>query len=438
MADDAILYIALVGAGSIAQRATARETYLNPAAVESLASGAASYSFFVAREELESLLVPPREADVVRLSDRVLPSKNASLRAGLAHAWGVEHAHSRARSEPDYRGPMSADSAGRWNFLLVNVFRYILALPRLYQFVVKPELDGVLCVDGLVATLQLAAASWAARPWYCGFLRGCHADESFMIYSRVLLEWITRDWEGVIVPRLRPPAQLMRLWKSQGKNFRTRALPSFHGRYMTAILRFLVLASGGRGQQGRGRARTPPPTSPWIFAGAVSKWGVPRGSERGFVYLHSGLDKAIELQWRYLSSQTHPLQRARAHNATLPTNACNGERSICAVQKLSCKHSFFMHRVKNMTTVRQIWAAQLEEKYDYRATAPARLHDLAATNVTKRVLHPPAKDVYSCRQLRAGLSNEDPVHVSCACELDEVLIAKTYDVTVSGVKPVYV
>ena len=37
---------------------------------------------------------------------------------------------------------------------------------------------------------------------------------------------------------------------------------------------------------------------------------------------------------------------------------------MCAAQKLSCKHVFFMHKIKNMSTVRELWQAQIEQGYE--------------------------------------------------------------------------
>ena len=78
------------------------------------------------------------------------------------------------------------------------------------------------------------------------------------------------------------------------------------------------------------------------------------------------------------------LARARRnYSSTLTTNACNVPDSFCAVQKLSCRHVFFAHKIKDEAVVRSLWEAQLREAYDYAATAAQRLRELAGLNITK-------------------------------------------------------
>ena len=458
------LYIALVG-GTPQQRDVARATYLNRADVQALAIGEAIYNFFVASEEREADLVQPHEwHDTLRVSDRVLPGKAALLAPELARAWGVQLTSSSVHANNErqvYRGPRDVRSAGRWNFLLVNVFRHALSLQRGFRYLIKPELDGITCVDGLVATLKLTAA-WPV-PWYGCFLRGCHADESLGLYSRAILEAIDRHWEASIVPTLRSPAELMSFWSQHGRRYGMRNLPSFHGRYMPAILRWLVQSGPFRAPEravepsrnaGQGAAASAALPRIWMFSSARSYFNhtIPGKAERalrserawygdwprrqhGFVYLHSGLDKSIELQWRWLRREAlaagrprRPLAASQLHSATLPTRSCNGERSICALQKLSCKFAVFIHKIKNLTTVRELWAAQLAERYDYRASAFARLRDLAEANVTARVLYPNHSAAgRACQfkfpsQRKRGAEMEGG-HASCACEHAEVVLS---------------
>ena len=73
---------------------------------------------------------------------------------------------------------------------------------------------------------------------------------------------------------------------------------------------------------------------------------------------------------------------------------------------LCSQHVFFIHKIKNMTSLRQLWRANLRERYDYDASARERLRDLAATNVTDRLLHPDPSS--ACTRTR--------LHPSCTCE----------------------
>ena len=76
-----------------------------------------------------------------------------------ARAWGVDGNASSA-----YVGPKTVRSGGRWLFVLVHAMRHALHVAPGLGYFFKPEMDGITCVDGMVATLRVAAAAWRRRP----------------------------------------------------------------------------------------------------------------------------------------------------------------------------------------------------------------------------------------------------------------------------------
>jgi hypothetical protein len=421
---DLILFVAYLG-GNTLQRDAARATYLG-SATASIKSGAAAYRFFVAKEEPESLAVAPHEwSDTVPVSNRILPEAH-HLPATLVKAWGVGP---RARDDLPYHGPMGRD--GRWVFLIINCMRHARALYN-FRFLVKAETDGLLCVDAMVETLRLRQMPHASRlnnGLFIGFQRACHFDESFFVFSHDIVAALDEHWERTLVPLLRDPAELGRLWDLQNIRF-YRSRYSFFGRYVATILWLFANAHVPTGLK-----------APWTFSsfrpftavgmvrnstivpslGIDHLVNIARRRGYGFIYLHSGLDRSIELQWRHLQKQRErgltPLWLTAQMNETMQTRACNGPTSMCAMQKLSCKHVFFVHKIKNMSTLHELWQAQLEQNYDYKATALLRMLDLVATNSTKMILHPPKRKCF-----RKHHQHETAWKESCQCEYQETLL----------------
>ena len=339
-----VLYLALIG-GTPRLRDLARETWLSRRHVRSIAEGACLYSFFVAIGEREAAEVQAHEhEDTVAVPNRAPTELRDTW---WARAWGVDGNASSA-----YVGPKTVGSGGRWLFVLVHAMRHALHVAPGLGYFFKPEMDGITCVDGMVATLRVAAAAWR-HPWFAGYARSCNFDEAFALYSGDIVAALAgaRTWEHAVVPSL-PPVPKVVLQPGGG----TGASP--HGRYVPLLLRWYANRTG---------------TQPWTFATHAP-------GHRGFVYIHSGVEGSIELQWRHLNGS---LARGRNYSSTLTTNACNVPDSFCAVQKLSCRHVFFAHKIKDEAVVRSLWEAQLREAYDYAATAAQRLRELAGLNITK-------------------------------------------------------
>ena len=85
--------------------------------------------------------------------------------------------------------------------------RHALLSATGFRYFAKPELDGIVCVDSMVQTLRLAAA-WR-HSLFAGFMRGCHFDEAFALYSSDVVRALAggkHRWERLVVPTLRPIA----------------------------------------------------------------------------------------------------------------------------------------------------------------------------------------------------------------------------------------
>ena len=194
-----VLFLALVG-GDTRQRDAARETWLNQHHVRALAEGSCAYSFYVAAGEHEAAQVRAHEwVDTVAvLSQAPVAFRNT----WWARAWGVD-----GNTSFPYNGPKTVGSAGRWLFLLINTMRHALLSATGFRYFAKPELDGIVCVDSMVQTLRLAAA-WR-HSLFAGFMRGCHFDEAFALYSSDVVRALAggkHRWERLVVPTLRPIA----------------------------------------------------------------------------------------------------------------------------------------------------------------------------------------------------------------------------------------
>ena len=385
MREELSVFFAFVGSTPIEWRVVARQTYLNAAHVDSLRTGRACYRFYLAANEpLAQKVLPEERKDTVLIANHVLPSRNASLNPQLARAWGVDG----APQQSPYVGPKYVSSAGRWSFLLINVMRHATR-HFTFRYLVKPELDGLVCVDALVATLQLTRG-W--QPWVCGMLRGCHFDDAFVIYDAHIVRSLAAadHWERRIVPRLRAPNDVLVVKhhcamrgdryvhehsegcydKLEVQNGRVGV--SLFGRYLPRMLQWVHEYSGQTRNQLSGS------TPPNIWAFTTHK---PFGS---WVYLHSSRGSIIANQWSFLNRS---LARGGKLARTEPTGRCDGRSSWrCAVQKLSCKHAFFIHKVKDTKVIRELWEAQLQQAHDYGAAAPEQLRNLAGLNRSSRVL----------------------------------------------------
>lgn len=322
---------------------------------------------------------------------------------------------------PSLTGRNAVGLHRRWNFLLINIMRDALSRAP-FRFWIKPELDGIVCVDSIVATLMLTR-SW--QPWAGGFMRGCHWDEALLIYDVRIVRYLASSdrWERLLAPSLRLPGEIVverfscskiadkAAWSKRASSTRAdmalvhqentslvlalRAaymkqhasrcyqrlgeaqhggalFLSTHGRYLPALLRSAA----------RGHGNDSPPQQPWAFSTHTS--GQP------FLYLHSGKPSGVARQWSMLNKT---LARGRALERTLPVggSGCSGYSKSyydCAVQKLSCRHSWFIHKIKEQPIIRELWQAQLDEQpyYDQAEAARNQLRSLKLLNATKHML----------------------------------------------------
>ena len=164
-----VLYVALLGS-TPGQRDLLRETWL--ANVTALQSGAAVYSFFIGGGA-EGGKAPRRDTarresktgDTVVLALDIAGLRRRVGNASLARAWGLGTAADASPTSP------TAVPVGQWQFLLIGAMRHALHTHPGFRYWLRPAVDGIVCLDSLVATLRLLPPHPGG--FFCGDARKC-------------------------------------------------------------------------------------------------------------------------------------------------------------------------------------------------------------------------------------------------------------------------